>query len=141
MLGCSEPADLASLSGDQRMMQSGCNRRSGAAAAAAGLPPPFEGALGGYRGRGLSFGPILASPSRPRRPVARVGVLMKRVSFLFYPSASSTQTPPLLFVPPPPVSHLSPTRADFFSPPIFIPAKTLVIKDAHINESVTFIYI
>lgn len=120
-------------------MQSGCNRRSGATPLAR-LQRTFERALTGSEGE-VCFSSHLCIPdpllgSALRRLLPR---LMKHISFLFYPSVSLTQTRLLLF-PGPFLNSLSEERGWIF-PPIFVPAKTLAIKDAHINESVTFLYI
>lgn len=132
-LCCSESADLvcSRLSENQRVMQLGRNHCSGAAALAA-LQRTFERV---FRARGLFLHPIFASQTRSLCISASRcqgwHVFIKHISFLFYPSVSLANTAAPLpggfffFLP------LSDERSWIFLQ--FSSAKTLMIKDAHIN--------
>lgn len=83
---------------NQRMMQAGCNQRSGAAAPAE-LQRTFEHV---FRGRGLFLRPIFASRSRslciPASRCQGWRIFIKHISFLFYPSVSLAPTLLLLLL-------------------------------------------
>lgn len=111
------------------MMQSGCNRRSGATP----LLGTFEGALMGSEGEVCCFIPSLHPDPLLGSALRCQGWRVDETYFFPVLSVCCSSSSASL-------STRSLTSTVGFFPPIFIPAKTLVIKDAHLNESVTFLY-